>query len=79
MRREAVLVQTSKAAFVLDKDMRPVLKPAGEEVLDIDMNQDKSAVLRYRTAFLISRKGQGHNSSWSHHTGSKAPFSAGLG
>lgn len=40
MRREAVLVQTSKAAFVLDKDMRPVLKPAGEEVLDIDMNQD---------------------------------------
>lgn len=43
MRREelqAVLVQTSKAAFVLDKDMRPVLKPAGKEVLDIDMNQD---------------------------------------
>lgn len=43
MRREElqeVLVQTSKAAFVLDMDMRPVLKPAGEEVLDIDMNQD---------------------------------------
>lgn len=37
---QAVLVQTSKAAFVLDKDMRPVLKPAGKEVLDIDMNQD---------------------------------------
>lgn len=37
---QEVLVQTSKAAFVLDKDMRPVLKPAGKEVLDTDMNQD---------------------------------------
>lgn len=35
---QAVLVQTSTAALVLGQDMGPILKPAGENVLEIGMN-----------------------------------------